>query len=176
MVEHQRVVITPLPISKAIELSLLYFKNLGFSEIEMVPNKYIKLSRGNVWLADSWINKKMDLELFFSLTQDKKVAISCKYNFSTWVYEGSKDHSAADMEINGFIQFLEKQSIETSERKRICPKCKREIPWDAKLCPYCGYDFSGLEKENMKTCPNCKKAIPVDVQYCPYCGHKYSEK
>lgn len=24
---------------------------------------------------------------------------------------------------------------------RMCPKCGRQIPFDANLCPYCGYDF-----------------------------------
>lgn len=35
-----------------------------------------------------------------------------------------------------------KSSSGNSQKSRNCVKCGRQIPWDAKLCPYCGHDFS----------------------------------
>ena len=31
------------------------------------------------------------------------------------------------------------------ESKRFCPKCGREIPFDANVCPYCKHDFEELK-------------------------------
>ena len=35
------------------------------------------------------------------------------------------------------------------EKDRICVKCKKKIPWDANICPYCAYDYRTL-KQNKK--------------------------
>ena len=34
-----------------------------------------------------------------------------------------------------------KQKTLAEEQNIICPNCSREIPFDAKVCPYCQYDF-----------------------------------
>jgi hypothetical protein len=39
----------------------------------------------------------------------------------------------------------EKKTVETiikePEKKRYCPNCGRDIPFDANICPYCGKKF-----------------------------------
>ena len=35
------------------------------------------------------------------------------------------------------------QQPKVTEKDRYCPKCGREIPFDAKICPYCKKDFEG---------------------------------
>ena len=50
---------------------------------------------------------------------------------------------------------------------RYCPnaQCGKEIPADARFCPYCGTAV-------VQHCSNarCGKEIPADARFCPYCG------
>ena len=43
------------------------------------------------------------------------------------------------------IFFEDKEII--SDSNRTCPNCKRDIPFDAVICPYCKYDFYEIKKE-----------------------------
>ena len=53
-----------------------------------------------------------------------------------------------------------------------CPNCKRDVPLDAKFCPYCGFDFS---KASSSYCPNCGAPLPPGAKFCPKCGKKIAE-
>ena len=49
----------------------------------------------------------------------------------------------------GIVLILNGNSIfesKKSKSKRICTSCGREIPFDAKLCPYCGNDLGNGKK------------------------------
>jgi len=37
--------------------------------------------------------------------------------------------------------FYEKKAAGKEQKDRICPSCGRTIPFDAKVCPYCGKNF-----------------------------------
>ncbi len=37
--------------------------------------------------------------------------------------------------------FYEKKAADEEKKDRICPSCGRSIPFDAKVCPYCGKNF-----------------------------------
>ena len=37
--------------------------------------------------------------------------------------------------------FYEKKAAGKEQKDRICPSCGRSIPFDAKVCPYCGKNF-----------------------------------
>ena len=52
-----------------------------------------------------------------------------------------------------------------------CPNCGRDVPGDARFCPYCGYSFPSAAT---KVCPQCKKSVPGDAVFCPYCGYRFS--
>ena len=45
-----------------------------------------------------------------------------------------------------------------------CPKCNKNIPKDAKFCPYCGKPIQ------RRLCPNCKKVVEVGWKFCRHCG------
>ncbi len=49
-----------------------------------------------------------------------------------------------------------------------CPKCRTELPGEAKFCKKCG---NRLEL----TCPECGKTIPPDSNFCLECGHDLSK-
>ena len=45
---------------------------------------------------------------------------------------------------NRNVELKKMRQLEENKRfapKRYCPDCGREIPFDAKLCPYCGKKF-----------------------------------
>jgi len=54
----------------------------------------------------------------------------------------------------------------TKGRKKICPKCKKILPWNQATCPDCGFIFP----KHIRKCPYCKKEIPHNVKKCPYCN------
>lgn len=62
------------------------------------------------------------------------------------------------------------------KEKRICVECKRPIPFDANICPYCGHDYRKTAQQPIKNqeelCPFCGKQLQPDWQICGYCGKK----
>lgn len=65
-----------------------------------------------------------------------------------------------------------------------CPFCDREIPPDAKFCPYCrGNNQPNNPSNNLSNNPSnnpnkrepplkclfCDKEVPPDAKFCPYC-------
>ena len=52
-----------------------------------------------------------------------------------------------------------------------CKKCNRDIPDDARLCPYCGTPVVIQDRNFSKMkCKKCKKLVPDNINLCPYCG------
>ena len=47
----------------------------------------------------------------------------------------------------------------------VCPSCRRNIPADAKFCPYCRASLATASL----MCASCQKAIPADANFCPFC-------
>lgn len=60
------------------------------------------------------------------------------------------------------------------KEKRICVDCKRPIPFDANICPYCQHDYRKPTetKPQPTTCPSCGKKIEPGWSVCGYCGKK----
>ena len=69
----------------------------------------------------------------------------------------------------------------------ICPKCKNEIPDDAKFCTKCGEKIEkeqidwkntnfelGKDKENLE-CPYCHTKLVENAKFCVNCGHSINE-
>lgn len=83
---------------------------------------------------------------------------------------------------------VEKEKAEKTERK--CPDCGRNIPFDAKLCPYCGKKFKlhfeeepKIEKKQEKVeeknnipkyCAKCGTRTEKALNFCTNCGNKLS--
>jgi len=76
----------------------------------------------------------------------------------------------------------------SSKKDRRCMKCGRDIPWDARLCPYCGENFestiavdsAGIDTRKSMTpeipgkheqvCKICRSVIKPGLKFCQYCG------
>jgi membrane protease subunit (stomatin/prohibitin family) len=52
-------------------------------------------------------------------------------------------------------------------KTRKCPKCKKDIPRNAKFCPECGGELPVSS-----FCATCGEALPAGAKYCPACGQK----
>jgi len=94
------------------------------------------------------------------------------------------------------VFILSKQSDKNSKshtiiKNRFCTKCGRDIPIDAKICPYCGNDFQTISKENKvkrivkdevekkdgelkktKFCTQCGASLESNLKFCNQCGTK----
>lgn len=72
---------------------------------------------------------------------------------------------------------------------RNCVQCGRSIPFDARLCPYCGHNYeptpqltpnirslssksqtTNIPQSNGKFCKACGNKIEQDIKFCPFCG------
>jgi len=56
---------------------------------------------------------------------------------------------------------------------RKCPNCFRDIPVDARACPYCKKELDESRSKEQRICPNCGRIIPVDARICPYCKKEF---
>ena len=60
--------------------------------------------------------------------------------------------------------------------QRYCPNCGRYIPFDAKICPYCGKKFSEFQHHTVKDqCPSCGFEIQSGDMFCVNCGMQIKE-
>src|SRR5262245_26940705 len=62
----------------------------------------------------------------------------------------------------------------TDSTTKICPKCQRALPQDAR---FCGFDGTMLDTPQVvngpdKACPSCKRVFPPSAVLCPVEGDK----
>ncbi len=75
---------------------------------------------------------------------------------------------------------LQEPTSEIVEEERICVECKKNIPFDAIVCPYCGKSYETKDETSTKPedsssrCPNCNATIQKEWKACPSCGNKLS--
>lgn len=60
-----------------------------------------------------------------------------------------------------------------SVENAVCGSCNKEVPNDAKICPYCGVEFEIVNNNKDSICGNCDRKIPSDARICPYCGVEF---
>jgi ribosomal protein L40E len=65
-----------------------------------------------------------------------------------------------------FIQrkvFNKQKVMQKRLAKGTCIVCNKQLPSDAKICPFCGV-------KQMVDCTTCKKETPLAGTYCIHCG------
>ena len=187
MTKHTGAVLSNMNIENAFNAVYYYFTSLGFNVTGQSKPTKMNLERGSKWYGDCWRNKYCQIQLNLS-SKDESTFIKCEYNLWWGMYEGKKDVENADMEIEGLKNYLENLHLERSEKQsdRICVDCKKDIPWDATLCPYCGKKYNEtLRKKDTKKIQKhendnvIEKTIKIASSskdnHCPQCGEKFEE-
>lgn len=151
MVKITGSVIVNVNIETVYDLTLHYFTSLGFTLVSGLKPTQMILERGSVWWADNnWRSKKCNVVINLSKTQDNNTLILCDYDIHWAVYSGEEDTQEACREIEGLKNFIASLPSEQKApaKDRMCVMCKRKIPWDANLCPYCGHDYRKKGENN----------------------------
>jgi predicted amidophosphoribosyltransferase len=62
-----------------------------------------------------------------------------------------------------------------------CPKCRKTIPFDSNLCPYCSYNLTVVQNQSEQFnttkfqnfyCAGCGAKLSSDSNFCSKCGKK----
>lgn len=188
MVKHNGAVLTNLNLERAYDLIFYYFNSLGFKIVTEAKPTLMRLERGSTWMFDTacWKTKKCNVDLSLTKQSSNSTLIRCEYEIPTLLWEGKKDINNIEVEIQGLRNLLESSYSKAtpSERERICVECKKDIPWDANLCPYCGKKYKNMknkedvkqvvqpEQKTAKYCTECGYQLEEKHKFCPECGEK----
>lgn len=144
--DYKEVVNINAPIETIFESSKKYFTSIGYTEKnEIAPSRIEFLKKGTVWTTDD-IDFTHKLTVFLNPEGD-----SVRSTFHFIVESGlsaggfsSKSKRVANSEIGallGLIYSSNPHKTNKNEKDRICIECKKNMPWDAKFCPHCGYEY-----------------------------------
>lgn len=87
-----------------------------------------------------------------------------------WAFESISAVLAAIVGTFLYRRLSRNRAVTKAERTVKCGECKRDVPFDADKCPYCGTKFS----ERMY-CEVCGADIPRASDYCPECGNVFNK-
>ena len=121
--------------------------NLGYSIRTSIENSHITAERGSKIISSvagsskgSW--RQVDIN-FQSIGNEHIVTFN--FTFSYW--SAGIVWGDTIKEINQMVDAFERkvssiyQPQQIPSKDRVCVKCKRNIPFDANICPYCGHDY-----------------------------------
>lgn len=153
MPKHTSSVVASGDISTVYDLALAYFSSRGFAQISGIKPSQITFQRGSVLFADVRVFGKEDLSQFSTKKCNLQVNLSnvasgiliqCAYDIHWAVYGGKSDIENINEEVEGlknFISISQPQPQQILSKDRICVECKRNIPFDVNICPYCRHDY-----------------------------------
>ncbi len=176
MVEYSRQVMIKSDIQTIYQKCIEHFMGLGYHLISSSEPSYIEFEKEGATFA-AYRFYTANHKLIINIITQHNGAVAT-FNFSCpWIlaYIDKKSRDIIDGYISTLLTKIYQSSTEAkpSKRRRLCPSCKKDIPWDAVFCPYCGHDFTGKKKEHKTRptkCPKCGKPINKEWKMCAYCG------
>jgi len=175
--EYKRAVEIMAPMEMIHDSCIKYFQSIGYQMTNDIPPSRIEFSKkGTIWTTD---DIEIDQTLSVYLNKSTKGVVA-NFSFFAPMATGqftSRSQSIANSEIEalcGLIYSANPTSI-NNQQDRICVECKKKIPWDANLCPYCGHDFSNKQESKDIFCPYCGGKNNPDYNFCIKCKKSLSE-
>ncbi len=140
---YMHSIIVSTNVNTSYDASLQYFLSLsqGYTVANSVRPSLLVLKRGSFWGTGVTTIKTT---LTINLSSDgENTAIQCNYDFPTAIVLGrDKEYLGSEVEgLKNFILTSQPQPQQTPNKDRVCVECKRNIPFDANVCPYCGHDY-----------------------------------
>ncbi len=130
---------------------------------------------GNYKGVNSRINERFCPKCGRVIPFDSRICPYCKNNFEAHnEHDKGKTEEKEDIpkEVNSLKQNVEskkRSKSDKSSREIYCSDCKRTIPDDADICPYCGEKF---ENSDAKICSSCGAENTANGKFCIECGNK----
>lgn len=139
MSEYEKSIIIKADVKTIYQACIEHFTALGYKIKRASQYGYIEFKwRRRYWAIHqiyTWHNLNIAI-------QKEGVSIIFRFISPALTPYSKRSKKVADEYIASLVtKIYQKQALEKKHPKRICPKCKREMPWDAKICPYCGYKF-----------------------------------
>ncbi|MEW5760153.1 MAG: zinc ribbon domain-containing protein [Candidatus Thermoplasmatota archaeon] len=189
MSEYKQTIYIDAPIQDVYDCCLTYFSSIGYVVKGNAPPVRIEFSKkGTLWTTDD-IDAPHNLSIHLH-SEGNKVVATIHFNCEAGIGSFSKrSRQIIDSEIatlTGMISLRHKPS------DRICVECKKNIPFDVNICPYCGHNYLQpvskeipLPVESTQTqqpltqapilpvkrfCTHCGQLLSPEGKFCQYCG------
>ena len=194
MAKHGDSILVSEDLDTAYDLILHYFGSIGYVLTNSVKPTHATFEYGNKWQDEGkWDTKYRILDIDLTRTGPQTM-IRFSYDINWMTYEGKKDTNAANIEVQNLLNYIDNYNSSNGigEQDRICVNCKKKIPWDANLCPYCKYIYKKLESnkspkeselEHKPILPPPPEPMDETIskssenviekkkgKFCPYCG------
>jgi len=120
--------------------------------------------------------------------------------FAVWIWSIYDAYKTAE-KINQEAGFT--HLIESVVLRKTCPQCQAQVPNEARVCQYCGYEFYSADTNSgsaltttgrhqtyspppaqempssqqslasTKICPTCGIEVPSESKFCIHCGYQF---
>jgi predicted amidophosphoribosyltransferase len=89
--------------------------------------------------------------------------------------------------IGNYLKNIERSKYDVQRQKEqqirtiFCPNCRKKIPFDSNICPYCAYNLKVVQNQSKQSnitesqnlyCIYCGTELSIDSIFCSKCGKK----